>query len=112
MCITVHNFLGWILAFLACETVINSPFIFLTLIKLYIMDWTSDVSSFQKNACRVAASNWNGEGSFLFTSSTALYDCSDNMMCNEVLEIDLYSAGIIFVCTFLWLFRIMQVWQI
>ncbi|CAO2173701.1 unnamed protein product [Urochloa humidicola] len=32
---------------------------------------------------RVAASNWSGEGSFLFTSSTALYDCSDNMMCNE-----------------------------
>ncbi|XBI87775.1 hypothetical protein VPH35_025816 [Triticum aestivum] len=32
---------------------------------------------------RVAASNWNGEGSFLFTSSTALYDCSDNRLCNE-----------------------------
>ncbi|WVZ71151.1 hypothetical protein U9M48_019771 [Paspalum notatum var. saurae] len=32
---------------------------------------------------RVAASNWSGEGSFLFTSSTALYDCSDNGMCNE-----------------------------
>lgn len=31
----------------------------------------------------VAASNWSGEGSFLFTSSTALYDCSDNRMCNE-----------------------------
>ncbi|KAL5671899.1 hypothetical protein ACJX0J_016205, partial [Zea mays] len=32
---------------------------------------------------RLAASNWTGEGSFLFTSSTALYDCSDNSMCNE-----------------------------
>ncbi|KAF0920447.1 hypothetical protein E2562_035158 [Oryza meyeriana var. granulata] len=32
---------------------------------------------------RVAASNWSGEGSFLFTSSTALYDCSDNGLCNE-----------------------------
>ncbi|XP_066308926.1 uncharacterized protein [Miscanthus floridulus] len=32
---------------------------------------------------RLAASNWSGEGSFLFTSSTALYDCSDNSMCNE-----------------------------
>uniref|UniRef100_A0ACD5Z307 Uncharacterized protein n=1 Tax=Avena sativa TaxID=4498 RepID=A0ACD5Z307_AVESA len=32
---------------------------------------------------RVAASNWSGEGSFLFTSSTALYDCSDNRLCNE-----------------------------
>ncbi|ONM32095.1 NAD(P)-binding Rossmann-fold superfamily protein [Zea mays] len=35
------------------------------------------------DACRLAASNWTGEGSFLFTSSTALYDCSDNSMCNE-----------------------------
>uniref|UniRef100_A0A0E0JIV1 NAD-dependent epimerase/dehydratase domain-containing protein n=1 Tax=Oryza punctata TaxID=4537 RepID=A0A0E0JIV1_ORYPU len=32
---------------------------------------------------RVAASNWTGEGSFIFTSSTALYDCSDNELCNE-----------------------------
>ncbi|KAL6626190.1 hypothetical protein ACP70R_029916 [Stipagrostis hirtigluma subsp. patula] len=43
-------------------------------------DYPGDVSG---NACRVAASNWSGEGSFLFTSSTALYDCSDNRMCNE-----------------------------
>lgn len=35
--------------------------------------------------CRIAASNWNGEGSFLFTSSTAVYDCSDNGFCGEVL---------------------------
>ncbi|CAL4963672.1 unnamed protein product [Urochloa decumbens] len=32
---------------------------------------------------RVAASNWNGEGCFLFTSSTAVYDCSDNGLCSE-----------------------------
>ncbi|KXG32499.1 uncharacterized protein LOC8075362 [Sorghum bicolor] len=32
---------------------------------------------------RIAASNWNGEGSFLFTSSTAVYDCSDNGFCGE-----------------------------
>ncbi|PKI33652.1 hypothetical protein CRG98_045956, partial [Punica granatum] len=32
---------------------------------------------------RVAASNWNGEGAFLFTSSSALYDCNDNGPCNE-----------------------------
>jgi len=32
---------------------------------------------------RVAASNWSGEGSFLFTSSTAVYDCSDNGFCSE-----------------------------
>ncbi|PWZ10144.1 hypothetical protein Zm00014a_040360 [Zea mays] len=31
----------------------------------------------------VAASNWNGKGSFLFTSSTAVYDCSDNGFCSE-----------------------------
>ncbi|KAG6520286.1 hypothetical protein ZIOFF_017326 [Zingiber officinale] len=32
---------------------------------------------------RLALSNWSGEGSFLFTSSTAVYDCSDNGFCNE-----------------------------
>ncbi|XP_051224504.1 uncharacterized protein [Lolium perenne] len=32
---------------------------------------------------RVAASNWSGEGSFLFTSSTAVYDCNDNGLCSE-----------------------------
>ncbi|KAM7485130.1 hypothetical protein LguiA_001139 [Lonicera macranthoides] len=30
-----------------------------------------------------AASHWNGEGSFLFTSSSAPYDCNDNGQCNE-----------------------------
>nr|XP_029116739.1 uncharacterized protein LOC105032125 isoform X2 [Elaeis guineensis] len=29
---------------------------------------------------RLAASNWSGEGSFLFTSSTAAYECSDNVV--------------------------------
>ncbi|CAH2058760.1 unnamed protein product, partial [Thlaspi arvense] len=32
---------------------------------------------------RTAASKWNGEGSFLFTSSSAPYDCFDNGECNE-----------------------------
>ncbi|GAB4843556.1 hypothetical protein Ancab_013519 [Ancistrocladus abbreviatus] len=32
---------------------------------------------------REAALNWNGEGSFLFTSSSALYDCDDNGFCDE-----------------------------
>ncbi|KAF8084873.1 hypothetical protein N665_0694s0007 [Sinapis alba] len=32
---------------------------------------------------RTAASKWNSEGSFLFTSSSAPYDCSDNGECNE-----------------------------
>ncbi|KMT08439.1 hypothetical protein BVRB_6g141160 [Beta vulgaris subsp. vulgaris] len=32
---------------------------------------------------REAASSWNGEGSFVFTSSTALVDCSDNGSCDE-----------------------------
>ncbi|GMH29292.1 hypothetical protein Nepgr_031135 [Nepenthes gracilis] len=32
---------------------------------------------------REAASSWNGEGSLLFTSSSAPYDCSDNGFCDE-----------------------------
>ncbi|XP_027932313.1 uncharacterized protein LOC114188028 [Vigna unguiculata] len=32
---------------------------------------------------RLAASSWNGEGSFLFTSSSAPYDCNDNGLCDE-----------------------------
>ncbi|GAB2238033.1 hypothetical protein Droror1_Dr00015935 [Drosera rotundifolia] len=32
---------------------------------------------------REAASNCNGEGSFLFTSSSAPYDCHDNGLCDE-----------------------------
>ncbi|XP_057959976.1 uncharacterized protein LOC131152237 [Malania oleifera] len=32
---------------------------------------------------RLAALNWSGEGSFLFTSSTAPYDCNDNGSCDE-----------------------------
>ncbi|XP_042457547.1 uncharacterized protein LOC122041798 isoform X2 [Zingiber officinale] len=32
---------------------------------------------------RLAASNWSGEGCFLLTSSSALYDCNDNGFCNE-----------------------------
>jgi len=33
---------------------------------------------------RLAASSWNGEGSLLFTSSSAPYDCNDNGLCDEV----------------------------
>lgn len=33
---------------------------------------------------REATLNWNGEGSFLFTSSSAPYDCDDNGPCDEV----------------------------
>ncbi|KAL2244119.1 UNVERIFIED_CONTAM: putative serine/threonine-protein kinase [Sesamum indicum] len=33
---------------------------------------------------REATLKWNGEGSFLFTSSSATYDCSDNGYCDEV----------------------------
>ncbi|KAL0414638.1 UNVERIFIED_CONTAM: hypothetical protein Sradi_1665500 [Sesamum radiatum] len=33
---------------------------------------------------REATLNWNGEGSFLFTSSSAPYDCSDNGSCDEL----------------------------
>ncbi|CAM6099914.1 unnamed protein product [Calypogeia fissa] len=32
---------------------------------------------------RAAAERWNGEGSLLFTSSSALYDVNDNSICNE-----------------------------
>ncbi|CAL0309033.1 unnamed protein product [Lupinus luteus] len=32
---------------------------------------------------RLAALSWNGEGSFLFTSSSAPYDCDDNGTCDE-----------------------------
>ncbi|KAL6971350.1 hypothetical protein U1Q18_031028 [Sarracenia purpurea var. burkii] len=32
---------------------------------------------------REAASSWSGEGSFLFTSSSAPYACNDNGPCDE-----------------------------
>ncbi|KAI4332069.1 hypothetical protein L6164_017008 [Bauhinia variegata] len=35
------------------------------------------------NNVRLAALSWNGEGSFLFISSSAPYDCNDNGPCNE-----------------------------
>ncbi|KAJ4953985.1 hypothetical protein NE237_030817 [Protea cynaroides] len=38
-------------------------------------DYTGDV--------KLAASNWSGKGSFLFTSSSALFDCNDNGPCDE-----------------------------
>ncbi|KAG5554932.1 hypothetical protein RHGRI_012476 [Rhododendron griersonianum] len=36
---------------------------------------------------REAALSWNGEGSFLFTSSSAPYDCNDNGQCYEVFHL-------------------------
>jgi len=56
--------------------------------------------------CRVAASNWNGEGSSLFTSSTAAYDCSDNGFCSEVLVLwalyyTAYKCRVIVFCLLL-----------
>jgi hypothetical protein len=33
---------------------------------------------------RLAALSWNGEGSFVFTSSSAPYDINDNGPCDEV----------------------------
>ncbi|KAK9671840.1 hypothetical protein RND81_12G057900 [Saponaria officinalis] len=39
------------------------------------LDYAADV--------REAISSWNGEGSFVFTSSSAPYDCTDNGYCDE-----------------------------
>ncbi|KAM3312109.1 hypothetical protein ACQJBY_032230 [Aegilops geniculata] len=50
----------------------------------------TNLTAFFGGMCRVAASNWSGEGSFLFTSSTAVYDCNDNGFCGE----DAASLGI------------------
>lgn len=36
--------------------------------------------------------SWNGEGSFLFTSSSAPYDCFDNGLCNEVLYLTVHIS--------------------
>jgi len=44
---------------------------------------------------RLAALSWNGEGSFVFTSSSAPYDCNDNGPCDEVrptFELSYYFA--------------------
>ncbi|KAH7678818.1 NAD(P)-binding domain-containing protein [Dioscorea alata] len=35
------------------------------------------------NDLRSAGLNWSGKGSFLFTSSTAVYDCNNNGLCDE-----------------------------
>nr|KJB72582.1 hypothetical protein B456_011G185900 [Gossypium raimondii] len=36
-----------------------------------------------RESIRLAALSWNGEGSFVFTSSSAPYDCNDNGPCDE-----------------------------
>ncbi|KAF6173722.1 hypothetical protein GIB67_042890 [Kingdonia uniflora] len=42
-------------------------------------DYTADV--------RLAASKWKGDGCFLFTSSSAPYDCYDNGSCDENIKV-------------------------
>lgn len=44
--------------------------------------------------------SWNGEGSLLFTSSSAPYDCFDNGPCDEVIRsvlVHCYSGSCIFL---------------
>ncbi|KAG5554934.1 hypothetical protein RHGRI_012476 [Rhododendron griersonianum] len=48
---------------------------------LLILELT--VSVWNVLTIREAALSWNGEGSFLFTSSSAPYDCNDNGQCYE-----------------------------
>ncbi|KAF8401549.1 hypothetical protein HHK36_012491 [Tetracentron sinense] len=48
---------------------------------------TQDIDQEFESMCRLSASNWSGEGSLLFTSSTAPYDCNDNGSCDEVLHL-------------------------
>jgi hypothetical protein len=51
-----------------------------------LVSWTVSLSC--GNNCvllsRAAAQRWNGEGSLLLTSSSAVYDVSDNSVCDEV----------------------------
>lgn len=57
--------------------------IFLLSSSCLLMSWLN----FQQ--IRLAALSWNGEGSFLFTSSSAPYDRNDNGPCDEVALIHL-----------------------
>lgn len=50
---------------------------------------------------RLAALSWNGEGSFLFTSSSAPYDRNDNGPCDEVGLIHLNCQFILLLIIFL-----------
>ncbi|OAY55947.1 uncharacterized protein LOC110610344 isoform X1 [Manihot esculenta] len=51
------------------------PYVIFCAPPLQTSDYPGDV--------REAALSWNGEGSFLFTSSSAPYDCNDNGQCIE-----------------------------
>ena len=48
------------------------------------MNLITRINYFHGMTIREATSSWNGEGSFVFTSSSALVDCSDNGSCDEV----------------------------
>lgn len=48
---------------------------------------------------REAALSWNGEGSFLFTSSSAPYDCNDNGQCIEVTNLFLSNMNNLLLVT-------------
>ncbi|KAG8480944.1 hypothetical protein CXB51_025623 [Gossypium anomalum] len=49
-------------------------------LKIFMANCHSPVTS---HSIRLAALSWNGEGSFVFTSSSAPYDCNDNGPCDE-----------------------------
>ncbi|OVA15042.1 hypothetical protein BVC80_949g56 [Macleaya cordata] len=57
------------------ESTHNCPYVIFCAPPSRTPDYPGDV--------RLAASNWSGEGSFLFTSSSAPYDCNDNGTCDE-----------------------------
>lgn len=53
---------------------------------------------------RLAALCWNGEGSFLFTSSSAPYDCNDNGSCDEVCLNHSFATFSFFLSCLFWVF--------
>lgn len=57
------------------ETSYKCPYVIFCAPPSRTADYPADV--------RLAASNWSGEGSFVFTSSSAPYDCNDNGSCDE-----------------------------
>ncbi|XVF28412.1 hypothetical protein REPUB_Repub15cG0027300 [Reevesia pubescens] len=57
------------------KTVQTFPYVIFCAPRSKTADYPGDI--------RMAALNWNGEGSFLFTSSSAPFDCNDNGPCDE-----------------------------
>ncbi|PIA61658.1 hypothetical protein AQUCO_00300885v1 [Aquilegia coerulea] len=57
------------------ESIQKFPYVIFCAPPSRTVDYPADV--------RLAASNWNGKGSFIFTSSSAPYDCYDNGPCDE-----------------------------